>query len=298
MISKIPDTVALILHFRDCERTFRCLASLEREDLRRVLLVDNSDDGGASLNALFVKAAGCWPGLAIDVLDPGTNLGFSAGVNRGLERIWELHGESCVLLLNSDAELRPGAHEAMRGGIQRGLELASAWMVSKDGSRLGCAYYQPYMAILSTRRWPGAFRYLSACCMLLGPRLAAQPLLDERFFFYGEDIELGWRLSRSGIAYGVVDGAAVDHEGSATSGNGSLFYEYHMTRAHLLLPGRLSGPGAGRLAMYLARGISLPLRSLVRSIRFRGATPWRGLVLALSDVVAGRTRSLVPPVKP
>lgn len=295
MARQVPGTIALVLHFRDAVRTSRCLASLERERIPRVMLVDNSGDGGASLGSLLARAAESCPGLAIDVLDPGVNLGFSAGVNRGLERIRELHGEACVLLLNSDADLRPGAHEAMRDGIRGGLELASAWMMGKDGSRLGWAYYQPFAAILSVREWPGAFRYQSACCMLLAPALAARPLLDECFFFYGEDIELGWRLSRAGIAHGVVDGAAVDHEGSAASRNGSLFYEYHMVRAHLLLPGRLARPGPARLAMHLARWISLPLRCMVRSVRLRSMTPWRGLLLAWSDVVAGRARSLVPP---
>jgi GT2 family glycosyltransferase len=296
MVRHVPDTIALVLHFRDSARTLRCLASLVRERIARVMLVDNSDDGGASLGSLLASAAESCPGLAIDVLDPGTNLGFSAGVNRGLERVRELHGEACVLLLNSDADLRPGAHEAMRDGIRGGLGLASAWMIGKDGSRLGWAYYQPFAAILSVHAWPGAFRYQSACCMLLAPELAARPLLDECFFFYGEDIELGWRLSRAGIAHGVVDGAVVDHEGSAASRNGSLFYEYHMARAHLLLPGRLAKSALARLAMHVVRWISLPLRSLVRSVRLRSMAPWRGLLFAWADVVAGRARSLVPPL--
>ena len=103
-----PETVALVLHFRDHERTSRCLASLEREGVECVVIVDNSGDGGASLQRLFGEKPGCrHPNPVIEVVDPGVNLGFSAGVNRGLERIRELRGESCVLLLNSDAELRP-----------------------------------------------------------------------------------------------------------------------------------------------------------------------------------------------
>lgn len=291
----LPGTVALILHFRDHQRTSRCLISLEREGVERVLLVDNSDDGGASRRRLFDEALGlCRLGLEIEVLDPGENLGFSAGVNRGLERIRELHGKSCVLLLNSDAELRPGAHAALRGGILGGLELASASMVSPDGSSLDCAYYQPHAAILSPHRWPGAFRYLSGCCMMLGPTLAAQPLLDECFFFYGEDIELGWRLSNAGIAHEVVEGASVEHEGSASSGNGSLFYEYHMARAHLLLPGRVARHPADRFGMWLGRFFILPLRATVRSLRSSSLAPWKGLLLAVGHVAWGQGLSIQP----
>lgn len=291
----IPETIALVLHFRDNERTSRCLASLSREGIRQVLLVDNSEDDGASLKALLAQGDRlCWSGLAIDLLDPGVNLGFSAGVNRGLDRIRELHGKSCVLLLNSDAELRPGAHAAMRYGIGAGLELATAWMVSPDDSRLACAYYQPYTATLSAHRWPGSFRYLSACCMLVGPTLAAKPLLDERFFFYGEDIELAWRLHSAGIIHDVVDGAAVDHEGSASSGNGSLFYEYHMARAHLLLPVTLARHSSERWGMFLGRALTLPLRATMRSVRSSSLAPWKGLLLATLHVMRGATTSIQP----
>jgi GT2 family glycosyltransferase len=294
MASHAPETIALVLHFRDAARTLRCLASLERERIPRVMLVDNSDDSGASLGSLLARVAEFSPDLAIEVLEPGANLGFSAGVNRGLERIRELHGKACVLLLNNDAELRPGAHEALRDGVRSGLQLASAWMVGRDGSRLGWAYYQPFAAILSVREWPGAFRYQSACCMLLGPELAARPLLDERFFFYGEDIELGWRLSCAGVEHGVVDGAAVDHEGSAASKNGSLFYEYHMARAHLLLPRRLARHPAERWGMLLCRLVMLPLRAAVRSMRTSSLLPWKGLLLATTYVIFRTNASIQP----
>src|SRR5690606_8021415 len=278
-------TVALVLHFRDAGRTSRCMASLVREGVRRVLIVDNSDDRGASLARLLGDgASGPWPGLVVDVLDPGTNLGFSTGVNRGLARIGELQPGCCVLILNSDAELRAGCHEALRAGIRKGLQLASATMVSPGGGRLRCAYYQPYLALLSPRRMWGSFRYLSACCLMVAPALATSSLLDERFFFYGEDIALGWRLAEAGIAHDVVEGASVDHEGSASSSNGSLFYEYHMARAHLLLPRLLCRTRVERWTMLFARLFVLPLRATVRSIRAHTLVPWRGLLIAAREL--------------
>lgn len=291
----LPATVALVLHFRDAERTSRCLASLAREGIRRVMIVDNSDDGGVSLAGLLGNA-GILPGagLAVDVLDPGTNLGFSAGVNRGLARIREREPGCCVLLLNSDAELRPGCHEALRSGIREGLQLASATMVSPGGARLRCAYYQPYLAVLSSSRWWGSFRYLSACCFMVAPALATPPLFDERFFFYGEDIELGWRLVKAGIAHDVVDGASVDHEGSAAAGNGSFFYEYHMARAHLLLPWVLARTRVARWAMLSTRLLVLPLRATVRSVRSRTLVPWRGLLFAAWELASRAAPSIKP----
>lgn len=291
----LPETVALVLHFRDAERTSRCLASLAREEVRRVLVVDNSDDGGVSLARLLGDAGSRrWPGLAVDVFDPGTNLGFSAGVNRGLARIGELLPGCCVLLLNSDAELGAGCHEALRAGLREGLQLASATMASPGRAPLRCAYYQPYLALLSSRRWWGSFRYLSACCFMLAPALATPSLFDERFFFYGEDIALGWRLTQAGITHDVVEGASVDHEGSAAAGNGSLFYEYHMARAHLLLPRLLSHTRVERWIMLTVRLFMLPLRATVRSVRSRTLVPWRGLLAAAWESASGAAPSIKP----
>lgn len=290
------ETVGLVLHFRDGQRTARCLDSLRRDGIRKVLLVDNSQDAGASLSALSGRLQ-AWEasGLDIRVEQPATNLGFSAGANLGLRAIREWHGHACVLLLNSDAELRPGASAAMRAALpQEPPAVAAACMLDRRGEATPYAYYQRVSGLLTRHRLPGAHRYLSGCCLMIHPGLAVDDLFDEDFFFYGEDIELGWRMMNLGMNQIAVAGAFVDHEGSAGSRNGSLFYEYHMAMAHLRLPAKLYRSATARLAPTLVRCITLPARATTRALRFRSVAPWLGLVLALFDLVARHRRDLTP----
>jgi GT2 family glycosyltransferase len=128
--------------------------------------------------------------------------------------------------------------------------------------------------------------------------LVRSPLFDESFFFYGDDIEMGYRMGRNGVALVDVPEGIVIHQGSGSSGNGSLFYEYHMSRAHLLLVGKLGYAVPAQLALMGARIVSLMLRAGVRSVRYRSVRPWIGLAMAGFDVIRGRHRTLTPPCYP
>lgn len=292
----LAPTIGLILHFRHHAHTAACLASLQADGIDRGVLVDNSEDDGASLSllrpALAMLAA---QGMDIALCEPGRNLGFSAGVNRGLAEIRKRFGEVCVLLINNDARLRPGGHSALRGAIEQGNELAVAPQQSSAGETIASAFYHRATGLLLRRSMPGAYEYLSGCCMLLAPRLATPPLFDEAFFFYGDDTELGWRLKQRGIPQAKVPTALVEHETSTGSRNGSMFYEYHMVRAHWLLAGKLAGNRAQH-GLYLAgRTLFLPMRVLLRAVRQRTMVPVRALFAASRDVALGRRRSMTPP---
>lgn len=294
----LPKTVALVLHFRDHRRTRICIDSLLPEGIRNVLVVDNSADYGASWLRL-ANHLERWSeaGLAVTVERPGPNLGFSAGVNWGLACIARRDGEVCVLLLNSDAVLRPGAHRALRKAINgRPPAVASACMIGRDGTATPFAYYQRFLGLLSRQPIPGAYRYLSACCMLIHPALAQIDLFDEAFFFYGEDIELGWRMSKMGIDQIAVAQAKVDHEGSASSRNGSLFYEYHINRGHWLLADKLSCSKTTYVCAILGRTISLPIRSFIRSVRLGNLVPVKAMLMAMLDAAFGRMQILTEPL--
>src|SRR5690606_5305939 len=90
--------------------------------------------------------------------------------------------------------------------------------VRQDGLEQGWLYYHPWLALVTRRPLPGSFPYLSGCCMLVHRPDNAMPLFDEDFFMYGEDVELSWRMRRSGARLVLVDGDYVRHEGSASTG--------------------------------------------------------------------------------
>lgn len=289
------ECIAILLHFRSAVMTRHCIESLASEGVSAVVIVDNSEDGGASLRELRKSMRGVT--IRLHVMEPGRNLGFAAGVNRGIQFIAQTLPEVDVLLINSDATLAPGTVDHLRRAVAGGSpSIAAPSIDGPTGLVPARTYYRHFSATISPAGpgWRG-HALLGGACLMLHRSLIHSPLFDESFFFYGDDIELGFRLAGKGVALLDVPEGVVIHQGSGSSGNGSLFYEYHMTRAHLLMVSRLGYGFGGRLCLTTGRVVFLGLRALVRSFRFRALRPWRGLFMAVLDVWSGRCRSLTPP---
>lgn len=286
------ELVAVVLDFRTPTKTLDCLDSLAGQGVRRVVLVENSEDGGASIRAMQAGLDELRVlGVAIEVLDEGRNLGFAAGVNRALACIRRT-GAADVLLINSDARLMPGCLESMRSALYAGADVVVPMLVSMTGEKhRPVAYYQRCTAIMTKRALPGSFAYATGACMLLSESLVDPGLFDEDFFFYGEDVMLSMTILARGKCWVVREDASVLHEGSGSARNGSLFYEYHINRGHLLLADKLC---PGRRLHFPLLASSLLLRAVVRSIRSRSTIPARGLQMAFASGVHGRPAHLTP----
>lgn len=285
----------LVLHFRTPESTLSCICSLFAEGVRSFVLVDNSEDGGVSLAEMgigFDHLAEA--GADVQVLISDKNLGFAKGVNTGL--IYAIrNGAGAVLLINSDAQLEGGALASMIKSLEnasvavpRARRATGAVTTSLFGN------YQRALALVLRSPWPGCLTYPTGCCLLLRTSAASLPLFDEQFFFYGEDVLLGLEFQSKGLNVVECADATIIHAGSGSARNGSFFYEYHMNRGHWLLARKLA-PNRFLWAGYVAcRCLSLPLRAVIRSLRFRSITPWRALVVATLDVARNRCRTFTP----
>lgn len=288
---------AVVLHFRTPEKTLTCLKSLLRESIQRCVLVDNSEDGGRSLESMRAGLDHFRElGMNILVEEPGRNLGFAAGVNLAMELICK-QGSFDVLLLNSDARLLPGAADALSSAIGRGLAVAVP--KTRDGETfdksMPVIYYNRWFGILSSHPLPGSFLFASGACMLISADEASVCYWDEDFFFYGEDVVFCHALHEKGKKFQMVESAEIMHEGSGSSRSGSLFYEYHINRCHLLLAKKLAENRFDLVGMSMGRALWLPCRAVVRSVRFRSVVPLKGLGMAACDTLSGRRRSLTPP---
>lgn len=287
--------VAILLHFRSIEMTLRCIHSLASERVDAVVIVDNSEDGGASLASLRPGAAA----IPINTvyLEPGVNLGFAAGVNLAIETVAARYDDCDVLLINSDATLAAGTIAHLRTAVEGDQPVIAAPSIDGPTGLVPARTYYRHISAMISPRGPGlrGHALLGGACLMLHRTLARGPIFDEAFFFYGDDIEMGYRMGRAGVALVDVPEGTVIHEGSGSSGNGSLFYEYHMSRAHLLLVVRLGYRGIGRWLLGVGRLLFLSLRALIRSLRYRSFRPWKGLFMAVTDVTKGRCRSLTPP---
>ena len=293
------DVVGLVLHFRTPERTLACLRSLAGEGICEAVLVDNSEDAGQSVQAMQPGLA-CLAdaGLRVEVLQPARNLGFAAGVGLGLEHV-SRNLRAPVLLINSDATLERGALAAMINSLRDAACVAvSARSGPEAPPSSSLVFYQRLLALYLRRSSVGALKYPSGCCLLIAADQVRPDLFDTDFFFYGEDVMLGCNLARRGVSVAECMDAAVIHAGSASAKNGSMFYEYHMVRAHWLLACKLARNGFEQALFVAARCLTLPLRASVRSVRSRSLTAWHGFFAATADVIRGRCRSFTPPALP
>lgn len=242
-MSSQPCVSVSIINYRTGPETIACIesvvADLAGDDRHppvagEVVVVDNaSGDGSAEAIAQWIAAH---PDAPVRLVRSEHNAGFSGGQNQG----FAASSTPFVLVLNSDAELRPGclstllsaAEEAPRAGLLAprledpdGTVQTSCFRFPTAMSELiRGANSGPLTALLT--RWdvalpppadPDAIDWASFACILLRREMidAIGPM-DEGYFLYFEDIEYALRASRAGWRVVHVPAArAVHHRGGS-----------------------------------------------------------------------------------
>jgi hypothetical protein len=276
---------AIILDYRAADKTETCLRSLIGQGLATVYLVDNSASEGASTDLReAVARLRAMIDFNIVTLNAGENLGFAKGVNFALRH--DLHSPSpheYYLLLNNDAVAGPSVVEGLIKTIESSprIALVSPRIDSNEPGRECGIWYHRYLGLLLSK--PGRFRfhYFTGCCLLFRKELVDDKgLFDEAFFMYGEDAELGWRLTRQGKQMVCAKQVFVEHEYGPSVDRSSFFYEYHMARCHLLLSWKTWTHPVEIPLMLLFKFIGLGVRAIVRCYRSRSLGPLSSLLLA------------------
>lgn len=253
-----PRLSAVVVSYNTRDDLLRCLASLEAGVSlpMETIVVDNaSADGSAEAVRLrFPRAR---------LLQNDVNVGFAAAVNRGLK---ESRGPY-ALVLNSDAEVRPGAVETMAGVLDErpDVGVVGPRTVSADG--LPQVSFGPPLSPLAEwrqrrlvngvrERRPEALRraeemsrvehepaWVSASCLLARRQaFEAAGYFDEGFFLYEEDADLCLRVRSAGWRILYTPRAEVVHHlgRSAARDPGRAGLEYH--RSHLRYYRKHNGP--------------------------------------------------------
>jgi GT2 family glycosyltransferase len=209
----------------------RCLTSVASE--AEVTLVDNSSSGDVRAVALR---------HGVDYLDPGSNLGFAAGVNVALRK---LTGRSPrdVLLLNPDAFLAPSDLRQLTDFLRfKGNERVAAVSprLVDDGGRAQRVVW-PFPT--PGRAWAEALGLgliparrtfvIGAVLLLRWEALLEVGLFDERFFLYAEEADWQKRAISLGWSSKLCSDAVASHRGAGTSMDSSnreaLFHSAHET---------------------------------------------------------------------
>jgi N-acetylglucosaminyl-diphospho-decaprenol L-rhamnosyltransferase len=209
---------AVVVNYNAGDSLVECVRSLRADGVLDIVVPDNSSSDGSDR-----AVAASDPNVV--VLPTGGNLGFGAAANRGVAAC----PGDYVLVLNPDTLVEPGTVKVLADALDRdpALALVGPRIENVDGSlypsartfpSLADAMGHAFLGLVNpsnrfTRRYrmldwdhavPRDVDWVAGTCMLLR-RSAFEAVggFDERYFMYVEDVDLCWRLWRTGwrVAY-------------------------------------------------------------------------------------------------
>ena len=285
----MPGTIGAIVVDHDAGPLLEgCVRSLLDEGAAPIVVVENGAPGSAA--AALGELVGPRANPRLHIVRPGRNVGFGAGVNRGLAALaGEPSPPEWVLVSNPDLVVHAGA----LGAMCRALESHPAWAVI--GPRIFTEEGEVYPSVRSfpsftdaaghallalfnpenpfTHRYnPGTPEgdvvteagWVSGSCFL-ARRSALEELggFDEAYFMYNEDMDLCWRAHDAGWGVGFAGTAEVTHVQGASTAR----HPYRMMVAH--------HRSALRFTFRTTKGwrrAALPLAAVVLAARMAMAT--------------------------
>ncbi|MHC1732405.1 MAG: glycosyltransferase family 2 protein [Bacteroidales bacterium] len=277
----------IIISYNVCDylrEAIRSVMSASQGHETEILVVDNnSNDGSVSMvESEFPE---------VRLIASGSNEGFSAACNRGITA----SSGDFILILNPDTVVFPDAvskallfmrshpdagaagarmtdgngrflPESKRGfpsPLTSFFKLTGIWRIFPR-SALFNAYYLGHLPEESTCRAD----ILTGAFMLIRRKTLEQAgLFDTRFFMYGEDIDLSWRIRLAGWHNYYLHDVRITHfKGKSASSNRESsvfhFYEamYIFTEKHLEKGWRLPVKGAVKLMQTITRTRLRPIQ--------------------------------------
>ncbi|HDO30047.1 MAG TPA: glycosyltransferase family 2 protein [Desulfobacteraceae bacterium] len=226
-----PALSVIIVNYNTADLLPGCLDSIGRQGVSCEIIVVDNASRDQSVDLLHER----YPGVT--VIANRTNEGFSRANNQGLRRC---RGE-LVFFLNPDTIVQPGCLAAMLDFMPARPEVAMA------GTALFDPDFSPHPSVEYT--YPG-HRYarqelsglpgdiawiLGAALVSRRDRMERVGGFDERFFLYGEDVDLGLVMRKRGWRLGSIPGAGVVHlEGQSERNSAPMEVFKKKLRAELL----------------------------------------------------------------
>jgi GT2 family glycosyltransferase len=237
----------ITVNFKQTEVTLRMLQQLRKSSWKQleVILVDNaaeSDDTG-----LFEAA---YPGIR--VIRSIENRGFAGGNNLGLA----VAKGDYLFLLNNDAFVEEDTIATLVGSLQSQATLGAVSPKIKyfGTNTIQYAGFSPISRItgrsIAFGKWQedngqcnrsGQIAYTHGAAMML-TRAAFEQVgdMDESYFLYYEELDWCERIRKAGFDLFYEPKATVYHAASASTGVGSPFQLYYLTRNRILFQHRWS----------------------------------------------------------
>ena len=256
----------VVLNYNGWDDTLRCLQSLaDGSPDADVLVVDNG-----SHDPPPEDLARRWPGVRL--LRNGQNLGFTGGMNVGINACLE-RGADTVTVLNNDTVVPPGVIARLGDVAATGVAVSPEvrYLGRPDRVWFGAGGVEP-STNLPHHLPPEAFSkadaaglrstaILAGCCLTADADTWRRVgLFDERYFLNFEDSDWSVRAQRSGVPLAVDTSVTIGHAVSASfTGAYSYLGLYYYARNGLLF-------GRAHHAKWLVPGLRFLRRYVVPSV--------------------------------
>jgi GT2 family glycosyltransferase len=252
----------IILNWNLAHETIQCVESV-RADLPPGVEIVIVDGGSTDHSADLLREC---LGATVLLIETGTNLGFAAGVNVGIQRALA-NGAQSVVLLNNDTRVHPSmilhlaqaAIENPKAGIIGPViyyhdQPQRIWrFASREYGWLPVPVQLLPSLVSQTCAAPFQVDYVTACAMLIKRSVVeAIGLFDTSYFMYFEDADYCRRARRAGYEIWCVPQARVWHQVSASARKQKSAARYALAwgRAHFYR-NHPHGPWQGLTLAYL-----------------------------------------------
>jgi N-acetylglucosaminyl-diphospho-decaprenol L-rhamnosyltransferase len=209
----------VIVDYHAGEELRRCIDSLRAEGVREIVVVENGAAGSARP---FVDEETI-------VVEPGVNLGYGRGVNRGAAMITS----DVLVVSNPDIEVHEGAISALVAALDQhpSVGIVGPTIVTPTGETYPAhrVFPNPLLAGVhavlaplwpnnpATRRYraprkDGSVDWVSGAFFAMRASLFREiGGFDESYFMFAEDMHICWKVNQSGRRVTVVPSAVVTH---------------------------------------------------------------------------------------
>ncbi len=236
----------VVVNYESGPVVVRCVEGWLSEGVSELVVVDNGSVDG-SLDEIRRR----FPEVGVVV--PGRNLGYGAAANRGMAAT----SSELVLVSNPDLEVRPGAVAVLVAALagEPRCGLVGPLIRTSTGDRYPSARRFPSLVDAAGHALLGIFApdnrftrsyqqaqlagaepslsvvdWVSGACFMTR-RSAFEQVggFDEAYFMYAEEVDLCWRLGRSGWQVAYAPAAEVTHLQGVSTGRHPyrMIFEHH-----------------------------------------------------------------------
>lgn len=204
----------IILHFGKIETTKNCLKELKSKiGDNQVVLVNNTQDDCKSISPI---------GGGLTIINNSRNLGFAAGVNKGLTLVLKDKSITHFFVMNNDLKVVFGSFAQLLLTFTRfpNAGIVSPALHHSGGYDWG-GKYNKWTAGVLHKNWvnkPKTIQtvgHVAGAAMLISRDVIEKiGMLDERFFLYYEDLDFCLRAKKSGFTVHINPDVVAEHTGS------------------------------------------------------------------------------------